>query len=736
MTIVLFICGQLLLGDFDLGRKYYERGDLHIARAFFEEYIAENPDGRSVPEAEYYLVRISNAAGEFPEFMERSGRYLHEHPYGSRRGEIFNLLLGRLAEKGNFAAAFEYLEKYDYLEPDALLREKITLSLLGQDPGSDRIWDACPQTDTFRILRALAFPDPDARDKLFLGIAGFKGRLLRMENFLAAGDTVRAFLLFRDSLPAETPADERYRFTKLCRLFDPGAYERSRGELGKIKGYENKAALLRTLERGPGPDRIVPRDEEENRLWALASVPDTLSRARPDSVNLDSILSDTSLALRLLDSLRKAYRPNFHLDSMYAADLLARGRDPEAWTAVEPYSRFPNVRHFILTVQGFALFARADYETALKKLVLGQTRSAAAFYRLAECLDRTGRNGREYYRAALALNPDSAMRTTILKRLLPAEFAAGDYSALASYRVDDLAFDTSLLRLHLKSLARIGARERSDSLYQAWFGELDPDYLNGYGEYLIARKSLALARALYDSLLASAAPRLSDGIFYNWALVPFQAGEYDTALDRFRFFCAQFPKGGRAGSAVFKIATIKYQQGDFDSAGYYYLKSVLDTTLRRDALKNCLIAYKKAESWPEVIGAGRRFLQVCADEERPEASFEIGYAHLRSGNFRKSIGFFRTAVRADPKPEYHYWLAETYLGRGDFTRALYHYQAIVNKFPKDEMWGPTAEFKSGLALEFLDAIAEAKKLYEGIVKRRGAGDVWGAEAVQRLEHLK
>jgi TolA-binding protein len=162
----------------------------------------------------------------------------------------------------------------------------------------------------------------------------------------------------------------------------------------------------------------------------------------------------------------------------------------------------------------------------------------------------------------------------------------------------------------------------------------------------------------------------------------------------------------------------------------------LDTPLRHDALKNCLIAYKKAESWPEVIGVGRKFLQVCADEERPEAAFEIGYAHLRSGNFRKSIGFFRTAVRADPKPEYHYWLAETYLGRGDFTRALYHYQAIVNKFSKDEMWGPTAEFKSGLALEFLDAIAEAKKLYEGIVKRRGAGDVWGAEAVKRLELLK
>jgi hypothetical protein len=52
------------------------------------------------------------------------------------------------------------------------------------------------------------------------------------------------------------------------------------------------------------------------------------------------------------------------------------------------------------------------------------------------------------------------------------------------------------------------------------------------------------------------------------------------------------------------------------------------------------------------------------------------------------------------------------------------------------MWEPTAEFKSGLALEFMDKTAEAKKLYEGIIKRRGKGDVWGAEALKRLELMK
>jgi len=736
MTVFLALVAQLLLNDFDLGKKYYERADYGIARAFFEEYIEGDPDGRSVPEARYFLIRIADADHDFTEFWDLANGYLNDNPYGGRRGEIFNLLLTRLVEQGSYLAAFDYLEKYDYLEPDTLLLQKITLTLLEQTPGNDRVWDMCPQTDSFRILRVSCFADADARDEIIRDVGGFKGRLLRAENFLWAGDTTRAYFIFRDSVPNDLPADLRYRYTKICRLFDRGIFDQSRDRLRQLKGYENKAALLWAQEYGRGKEKLVPQDDEENRLWAKACDYDTVSRTPPDSVDLDSILSDTARAFVLLDSLRTAYHPNFYLDSMSAAALMERGRDKEAGAAVGGYLRYHNVQRFVLTVQGFALSARGDFGPALKNLILGQNRSASVLYRIAECLEKTNRDGREYYRAALALRPDSAFRQAILRKLLPVEFARGNYPALTALCAEDLSADTGLIRLFLKSLACVGARDRSDSLYLAYFGELDPGYLSGYGEYLMDKKSFPRARALYDSLVASDAARLSDSIFYNWALVPFQAGDYDTAQERFRFFATRFPNSEKYGSVLFKIATIKYQLGDFDSAGFYYLKSVSDSSLRHDAMKNGLIAYKKAEAWAEAISLGKKFLHFCLPREKAEVSFEIGYAYLRLGSFRKSIEYFRAAVAGDPQPEFHYWLAETYLGRGDFVRALYHYQAIVNKFPKDEMWEPTAEFKSGLALEFMDKTAEAKKLYEGIIKRRGTGDVWGKEAVKRLELLK
>lgn len=116
--------------------------------------------------------------------------------------------------------------------------------------------------------------------------------------------------------------------------------------------------------------------------------------------------------------------------------------------------------------------------------------------------------------------------------------------------------------------------------------------------------------------------------------------------------------------------------------------------------------------------------------------FEIGYAWLRLGVAATALDYLNAACREDPAAEHHYWLAETYLGKGDFLRALYHYEAIKRLYPDDKMWTPTAEFKSGLALEFLGATGEAIRVYQALIKRRGTADVWGSEAQQRLEGLQ
>jgi TolA-binding protein len=736
MILFFGLISQLLLNDFELGKKYFERGDYQIARSFLEEFVKDRPESESVPEAEFYLIKIADHDRNFTGFWGLAQGFLNTCLYNPRRQEIFNLLLTRLVEKGSCLVAFDYLKKYDYLQPDSLLLYKITRTLLEQMPGADSVWQACPQTDTFRILRALAFAEPSPRDDLYRKVGGLKGPVMRMENYLQFGDTIYAYFRFRETRENDIPVELRYRYTKIARLFDREIFERSLAQLRSFKGVENRAALLEALETGRLAGKITPQDDEEVHLLAALYAYDSTSPVPPESVNTDSLWADTAGFDSNLENLRRAYPSNFYLDSVYAEALMARGRYADAGQAVGKYLTDRNVQRYARMVRAFASFIAGDYGSALKDLILSQSRSGRTKFFTAECLEQTGQDGREYYRAALAAHPDSAFRYMILKKLLPLDFRRGNFPAVASFSIDSLSGDTGLIRIGLKSRARTGAAGQTDSLYQAIFGGYDPDYMNCHGEHLIETKAFGRARALYDSLVASTAALPSDAIFFNWALIPFQTGDYDTAQIRFHFFTAQFKNRPRYEAALFKLATIKYQLGDFDSAGYYYRRAAADSLLRHDALKNGIISDKRAEAWKDLINTAQNFLSGAGPEEKSDAFFEIGYAYLRMGNFRKGIEFLKQAVTGISQPEFHYWLAEAYLGRGDFIRALYQYQVIVNKFPKDEMWGPTAEFKSGLALEFLDQTEEAKKLYEGIIKRRGKADVWGAEAVKRLELMK
>jgi TolA-binding protein len=100
------------------------------------------------------------------------------------------------------------------------------------------------------------------------------------------------------------------------------------------------------------------------------------------------------------------------------------------------------------------------------------------------------------------------------------------------------------------------------------------------------------------------------------------------------------------------------------------------------------------------------------------------------------VQYIKKAADAEPSPEYYFWLGEAYLTKADFVRALYQYKKIVEVFPRDEMWTPTAEFKVGIVLEFMDEIEEAKDVYTSMIKKRGAGDTWAVEAQRRLDELR
>lgn len=292
------------------------------------------------------------------------------------------------------------------------------------------------------------------------------------------------------------------------------------------------------------------------------------------------------------------------------------------------------------------------------------------------------------------------------------------------------------MKLYLYSLAHVGRKKEADALFSQYFMYQDYNMANHYGEYLIERKKYTRAEDYYDSLVHSVEGYLPNAIYYNWALIPFMRGEIDTALSRFNLSFINSKKVDREYyKTAFKIATIHYLKNQFDTAAYYYELASEYDSLRYDALNNRLVCFKKSGDWEKVIESGKSMLPNASEDEKLDIRFDIGYAYLRSGAARKAIEHLKFAAGAESSPEFYYWLAEAYLATGEPAKALYQYRKIVQLFPKDEMWTPTALYKTGVVFEFMNETEEAKKIYEKIVSERGVGDTWGIEAQKRLKEI-
>lgn len=735
MILIILIRALTLPGDYELGLRHFEKGDYQAARAYFENFCRQHPDAAEVPEAIYYQIRIADRQGDLSRFWTLALAYLNEHRFAVRREEIFNLFLHRLLVLDGYLIAFDFIERYDYINPDSLLCWQISRGLAQIAPNNDHIWTILPQDDSILMIRASHASSPARRDSLYSRISGLPGALLRMENQLAVGDTLAAYWLYQDNHWSSVPEDLLFRYARVVRLFNRRHFDTLLTRLAQQPARKNLLWLLQKWEYGSATGEFTVTDAEEAMIAFLITNRDSTNRRPPEQLNLSSSIAQVGDTGAVLTKARQEYPGTFYLDSLWCQWLLVHGDTTAAWQAIEPYLGFWNTTRFARSIRARFWHKKRNCDAVLLDLILAQDRSPAGNFLFAECLNTRGRDVDEIYQAVADETEDTLLAKKAIARCLDHRYARRDWTAIAAMDADRLAFDPALLRRYALALVRTGHKIRADSIWLTVNAGFDPEYADQYGEYLIEHRQFNQAEALYDSLSASNTS-LPERIWYNRALVSFQAGAYDTARSRFQQLLRAFPTGERAAAARFKLASIMYMIGDFDSAGVYYGLAAQDSVLQRDARRNQMISLKKAEAWAEEIEAAQRFLPVAPDSAKAEVLFEIGYAYLRRGDFRRSIDYLKKAAAGRGNPEFHYWLAEAYLGRGDFIHALYHYQTIVAKFPGDEMWAPTADFKCGLTLEFLNALDEARTRYLSIIKKRGSADIWGAEAAKRLEMMK
>ena len=736
LFFAFLICAWATSDDFECARDAYEQGHYTAALVYLKNFLEENPFDTHIPDAEYYLVRIYDHKKDFLNLISHAHRFLENHRFDYRCQEVFNLLLERLSEHNTFSLALEYIKNYDYLISDCSVLGNVGYGLFkqGRSMLADYVFSLCPQTDTIKILRAQLLTDPVHKKKIYESIPGPKGKIYQIEHLLEIGDTLGAFEIYRQLEEKQITENILFRYAKVSHFFNKSACRRLTQQLVQIATYRNKALLLKALNSGYLDELITPLDEEECTLLIEYLKQDTVPRNPPDSIDIHSITSD-SLAKEKLYSIRKQIGDNYYLDSTYCEMIIAENRVVEAFAIIVPYLEYHNVANYVRQIRALKYYGDGKYELAANDIILSNNQTSEMKLLLANCLANLGKDASALYEEIIESSKDSLLTSQALKGLINIKFKHGEYLDIAQQHPDAFKGDTNLIKVYVYSLARSGSVEKADSIFRQFSTEPDYNLANYYGEYLVDNKYYTKAAYYYDSIIRTEASP-PENLYYNWALTSFLQGEIDTAFNRFRFYIGQFKNEQNYYNALFKIATIHYLKQEFDSAGYYYGLASKDNLLQHDALRNQLICYKKSENWQKAINIGMKMLSFVSGDEESEIQFELGYALLRFAKLRQAIDHLKRAVGLTSIPEHHYWLAEAYLAKGDFIRALYRYQKIVNLFTGDEMWAPTAQYKTGIVFEFMDELDEAKRIYQLIIKTRGLGDTWGAEAQKRLEAME
>ena len=727
------------IDDFSIAIRNYKQGNYCIALIFFENFINNNPDDTLAPEANYYLLRIYDQQNDFVKFFSRANNYLESFKYDKKREEIFNLLLQRLINQGSFFLAFEYLKKYDYLSADTTLLNKIILTLGTQGLFIDKLLKICPENESLKILKALSLNDLNERSQIFQIIKNLKGKLYLIENYLLSGDTLSAYEEYQKVKLNEMSKETLYRWANIALIFSEKDLKNLISNLEKYPELTEKRKILSMFIDKRAPENITIQNKDDIKLvqkFFNTLHIDSTKLVIPDSINIDSILNDTANIENNLITLRRKFKTNYQLDSIYCVLLIKKQAYSEAYNIITDYLKYPETIKFARIVRALKYFEEKNDKMALNDLILCSCDNQFIKFIYAECLRHTNRNPAPIYEELINNCRDSLIRFQSLSGYINDKFHREDYSAVAKLDFQNIQNDLNLSKLYLLSLVHTGKIAKAETLYLKTLGNLDTDFYIAWVEYLIENKLWKKANILLNTLNNVPEYQNNQDLYYNASLVAFHSRDYILAETRFADFISRFKNSRYYYPALFKMGTLKYLKQEFDSAAYYYGLASNDTLLCIGALQNQLIALKKGEQWQDLINTGKKLIDIDSDSIKADCYFEIGYASLRVGMINEAIKNLKAATTLKSNIDYHYWLGEAYLGKGDFIRALYQYQKIVNNFKKDEMWYPTALFKTGLTLEMLDETEEAKKIYKQIIRERGTADVWGSEAQKRLEQLK
>ena len=218
----------------------------------------------------------------------------------------------------------------------------------------------------------------------------------------------------------------------------------------------------------------------------------------------------------------------------------------------------------------------------------------------------------------------------------------------------------------------------------------------------------------------------------------------DEALEILTALPAKYPGNPILDRVYFNLGEHYFNSKQYENSALAYrwvVDNGTDAALRPAALRLLIRAYETIGRPDGAMAAVRTFLRdYPRDPERLAMEVKIGTLYMRLAEYDRAIEVFqrlRPLADTETEAEIQYWIGKSLSAMGRWEEAIFAFLKVNYLSGETKMpWKTTAVFEAGTAYVKLGKTAEARRMFELVIRRDGAAGMFGKVARQRLDELE
>ena len=294
------------------------------------------------------------------------------------------------------------------------------------------------------------------------------------------------------------------------------------------------------------------------------------------------------------------------------------------------------------------------------------------------------------------------------------------------------------------SLMQKGESDEADRVLQEYVQRLPNQetaamVLNRQAQYLADNGQIDKALLQYQTLLREyGATPAAQSAWYGMALCHEDAGQPEKALEAYRQQWQKYPAAPRAADALYAGARLHAQRGETTQAATWYRKLIQDYPTHE----------RKSRAAYELglldIGAGRLdaaetwFKALDSESQNELARLGLARIYIDKNQFAQAQALLEPLIEKSAAAigaEAQYLLAESGRKQKNHAQASLAYLKIKYLYPELLEWVVPAIYMAAQCNEELGRLADARRLYQTLIKDYPAEAEYVAKAESRLQAL-